>query len=104
MCGGHHRERNRKLDIQELQALFLCCQSHDLLLESLVLFLQRMKGLEHFYNVYAGLPVALFLQELLNVWGCLRDILQRPTTGRHGLIEEGGEAADGRHGRKTLLR
>lgn len=50
MTGGHHRERNRKLDIQELQALFLCCQSHDLLLESLVLFLQRMKGLEHFYN------------------------------------------------------
>lgn len=50
VAAGHHRERDGELDVEELQTLLLGCQCHDLLLEPLVLLLQRVQGFEHFYN------------------------------------------------------
>ena len=50
VAAGHHRERDGELDVEELQTLLLGRQRHDLLLEPLVLLLQRVQGFEHFYN------------------------------------------------------
>jgi len=50
IAAGHHGERDGELDVEELQTLLLGCQRHDLLLEPLVLLLQRVQGFEHFYN------------------------------------------------------
>lgn len=104
VAAGHHWERDGELDVEELQTLLLGRQRHDLLLEPLVLLLQRVQSFEHLYNVDASFPVALLLQQLLDVGGGLGDILQLPAAAAgHRLVKEGRQAADGGHGRETLL-
>lgn len=47
-------------------------------------------------TVYAGFPIALLLQQLLDVWGGLGNILQLPAAAAgHRLVKEGRQAADG---------
>lgn len=54
VAAGHHWERDGELDVEELQTLLLGRQRHDLLLEPLVLLLQRVQSFEHLYNCRDG--------------------------------------------------
>lgn len=75
-------EGTGQLHIEQLQPLLLGRQAEDLFLETLVLLLQRVEGLEHLYNIGSHLSVAMLLQEELYVGAGWRDVFRATSDPR----------------------
>lgn len=70
------REGDGQLRVEQLQALLLGRQAEDLILQPLVLLLQRVQRLEHLHDVDSHLSVAVFLQQQLDVRAGEGDVLR----------------------------
>lgn len=58
------RERHGQLGVEQLQTLFFSRQAEDLVLEPLVLLLQRVERLEHLHDCKGGEEVSAWVLRL----------------------------------------